>query len=194
MIISSWEPVTKAGYSGLSKQYNVAYIAEGFDYDIYKRDFDNILSSLKSTLSQDQIVALYEKVRLALEKDRQAYKQFVQNEKRQELEQELKKQHNNKVMEELNQGKKCPSVLKEINDRLMKLKNATGVEKDDLQMTLNYFQGEYSKECKATYKPTTNLTMVTIPRIENSHPKSNHRVTHLLYCPSQYSSLHSKKS
>ena len=52
----------------------------------------------------------------------------------------------------------------ETNYRMSRLKNATGVEKDDLQMTLNYFQIK-DKECKA-WKPSTNLTTVPVENIQ----------------------------
>jgi hypothetical protein len=42
------------------------------------------------------------------------------------------------------------------------------VNKDDVQMTLNYFQDKF-KECKA-WKPTSNLTMVAVSNIENELP------------------------
>lgn len=116
-------------------------------------------------LGLNESAAQYEKVRLATEKDKQAYEihnlQIEQNKKQQEL----GKQHNNKVVEELAYKQSCNSVSNETNYRVSRLKNATGVENDDLQMTLNYFQIK-DKECKA-WKPSTNLTTVPVPAVEN---------------------------
>ncbi len=175
LLVWGLKPITQQGYSGISKQYNVAYIAEGFDFDIYEKDFSSILNSVRITQYDKQIAEQYEAIKMADAKDKEASRLYQLNTEQQKKLATLQQQHNNMVDEEVTHIKTCNTDQKDMDDRrqrLMQLKKMNTSENDlvDLESNINYFQLELDK-CKA-WKPMTNLTQINVvsfPQVEFNH-------------------------
>lgn len=155
------KPIMKPGFDSISKQYNVAYITEGFDYDIYKKDLDTILSSLKVTQSEDQLEEQYQTVSQATNEDKKAL-QLYETQVNQKINLiALQTAHNTKVDNEIVQKRICNETEAEMTYRGANLANTTGDQRDDFQMTYNYYKSKFDKECK-NWQPSSNLTKVTV--------------------------------
>lgn len=162
----SLKPITKPGFDGVSKRYNVGYITKGFDYDIYKKDLDTILSSLKVTQNEDQLAEQYQMVRQAIDEDKKALQDYKTENSRKLNESNkliaLQTAHNVKVDHEMVQKRICNETEAEMKYRGANLANTTGDQHDDFQMTYNYYKSVFDKDCKYWRHPTSNMTKVTV--------------------------------
>jgi hypothetical protein len=135
-----------------AKQYNIAYVAKGLDYDLYRKNYDDVFNSLKLIQDDSQLLNEFQQVKAAKENSIKANENYIIRSQQIERIREQQIKHNNIVESELEHKKSCSTVKYEIDSRLAAIKNSTGVNKDDLR------------------KPTTNMTMVSVSNIKNELP------------------------